>query len=197
MTYRPLTRPVERTLGAGQLASGAMRIIAGSARGRRLVVPEGEIVRPTGDRVREAAFNSLYSAGAIEGVTVLDLFAGSGAMGLEALSRGADHVTFVDASPIAIDAVQTNVDALGFAERATVRRADAMTYVASSPAVDVAILDPPYPFDEWSTLLGQVPAEVVVVESDREIELGPRWESFKCGRYAATVVELARAVRSD
>ena len=76
-----------------------MRIVAGSLRGRKLSTLTGTDVRPTGDRVREAVFNALGSMGVIEDATVLDLFAGSGALGLEAISRGAKHVTFVDSSP--------------------------------------------------------------------------------------------------
>ena len=85
-----------------------MRIVAGAARGRRLVVPKGTDIRPTSDRVREAIFNSLHSAGLVVDRTFVDLFAGSGGLGLEALSRGAAHVTFVDTNPAALEAINTN-----------------------------------------------------------------------------------------
>ena len=84
-------------------------MVAGSARGRRLEAPEGTTTRPTGDRVREAVFNSLHSLGAVEDASVLDLFAGSGALGIEALSRGAAEATFVDSDRRAVDLVQANL----------------------------------------------------------------------------------------
>jgi 16S rRNA (guanine966-N2)-methyltransferase len=171
-----------------------MRIVAGSARRRRLNTLEGTDTRPTSDRVREAVFNALYSAGAVDDVTVLDLFAGSGAMGLEALSRGAAFVTFVESSPAALRVLRDNIDLLGFDDRCTVLPVDALRYIDAAPSFDLAILDPPYAFDGWARLLASVHADVVVVESDRIIELGARWASFKQARYAGTVVELARVV---
>ncbi len=171
-----------------------MRIVAGSAGGRRLVVPEGLDVRPTSDRVREATFNALDSIGAIRDSAVLDLFAGTGALGLEALSRGAAQATFVDRSPSALAAVRANVDSLGFADRVTIVRADAMERLALSvERYDLAFLDPPYGFDSWPELLERVDAEVLAVESDREIDVSPRWVAFRQKRYAGTVVVLARA----
>ncbi len=169
-----------------------MRIVAGTARGRRLMTPEGTDVRPTKDRVREAVFNSLHSHGEVEDRTVLDLFAGSGAMGLEALSRGASRCTFVDRDRRAIAAIHHNLDALGFADRATVRHADSPGVLASLGPHDVALLDPPYDFDDWASLLDALPARVVVIESDREIVPGEGWEVLKAGRYAGTVVCIAR-----
>jgi 16S rRNA (guanine966-N2)-methyltransferase len=83
-----------------------MRVIAGTARGRRLVAPTGSSTRPTSDRVREATFNALGSLGVVVDATVLDLFAGSGAMGIEALSRGAAHATFVDQDRAARAAIE-------------------------------------------------------------------------------------------
>ena len=171
-----------------------MRIIAGTARGRRLVSPDGQDVRPTSDRAREATFNALHSAGAIEAATVLDLFAGSGALGLEALSRGADHVIFVDSSPVALAAVRANLDLLGFTARATVVAGDAMAdFPGRGSEYDLALLDPPYAFDRWPDLLRQLTARVIMVESDREIDVAPRWVAFRQKRYAGTVVTLARA----
>lgn len=171
-----------------------MRIVAGTAKGRRLVVPEGVEVRPTSDRAREATFNALNSMGALRDATVLDLFAGTGALGLEALSRGAAHVTFVDRSAAAVAAVRANVDALGFADRASVVRADALDRASrAGDGYDLALLDPPYGFDAWPELLERVEAEVLIVESDREVDVGPRWVAVRQKRYAGTVVVLARA----
>lgn len=169
-----------------------MRIVAGSAGGRNLVTPEGDDVRPTKDRVREAIFNSLHSYGWIEDATYLDLFAGSGALGLEALSRGAEHCTFVDNDRRAIAIVDENVRRLGFGDEATVRQGDAMALAASLPPHDVALLDPPYQFDQWDELLGALPVELVVIESDRPIPPGPGWETLKEKRYAGSFVVIAR-----
>ncbi len=171
-----------------------MRIVAGTARGRRLVAPPGDAVRPTTDRVREALFNSLGSLDVVRDATVLDLFAGSGALGIEALSRGAAHVTFVDRSADALRTVRENLERAGLASRATVLRADALDHVRRSDAgrVDLALVDPPYAFDEWSSLLDELEAEVVVMESDREIDPGERGTLVRARRYGGTVVTIAR-----
>jgi len=122
-----------------------VRIIAGERRGARLVAPAGRETRPTGDRAREALFAML---GDVAGLRVLDAFAGSGALGLEALSRGAAHATFWETSAEALRAVRANVAALGYDERSTVRRADAVRRMAAeaaqAAAYDLILLDPPY-----------------------------------------------------
>jgi 16S rRNA (guanine966-N2)-methyltransferase len=128
-----------------------MRIVAGEFRGRRLSAPAGRETRPTADRVREAVFSLI---GAVEGMAVLDLFAGSGALGLEALSRGAASATFVDRSPRAVASLRANVGALGVEDRARVVARDWRAAVAADRAAgrtyDLIILDPPY------TLLGRI-----------------------------------------
>jgi 16S rRNA (guanine966-N2)-methyltransferase len=169
-----------------------MRIVAGTAGGRNLVTPEGDDVRPTKDRVREAIFNSLHSHGHVEGCRFLDLFAGSGALGLEALSRGAADCTFIDHDRRSIAVVTENVDQLGFGDRAVVRQADGMAVAGTMTPHDVALLDPPYSFDAWPELLAAVPAEVVVIESDRSIDPGAGWEILKEKRYAGSFVVIAR-----
>ena len=120
-----------------------MRIIAGSHKGHRLVTPKGIDTRPTGDRVREAAFNLI---GPVTGATVLDLFAGSGAMGLEALSRGAERAVFVESDRDAVRAIEANLDKLGL--RAAVTRGDAVRALAQEAAAgrryDLVLVDPPY-----------------------------------------------------
>ena len=128
-----------------------MRIVAGAFRGRSLVAPKGHSTRPTADRVREAMFNVLEHAPwgrPPTGARVLDLFAGSGALGLEALSRGAAFCLFVDHDPAAEAAVLANLGALGLGDRARVLRRDASRLGARSsadgPAFDLAFLDPPY-----------------------------------------------------
>ena len=122
------------------------RIVAGSARGRRLRTPTGQRTRPTADRVREALFSALESAlGSLEGLRVLDLYAGSGAVGLEAMSRGAGVATLVEGDRRTARLVQQNADDLGF-RRAEVVAAPVEKAVALPPRApyDVAFLDPPY-----------------------------------------------------
>jgi len=120
-----------------------MRIIAGTHRGHRLVAPRGLDTRPTGDRVREAAFNLI---GPVDDASVLDLFAGSGAMGLEALSRGAERVVFVESDSAAVRAIEQNLDRLRL--RATVLHEDAARALRAeaqaSRRYDLVISDPPY-----------------------------------------------------
>ena len=122
------------------------RIIAGEAGGRRLAVPPGEGVRPTSDRVKESVFSAL-GPGRLVGARVLDLYAGSGALGLEALSRGAERALLVERDAGAARAIRANIDTLGFGERAALRRG-AVSAVIAGPApegpYDLALLDPPY-----------------------------------------------------
>jgi 16S rRNA (guanine966-N2)-methyltransferase len=123
-----------------------VRIIAGSRKGARIFAPKGLDTRPTADRVREAAFN-LLGPGAAEDATVLDLFAGSGAMGLEALSRGAAHATFVESDREACRTINRNLDKLGL-DGATVLCQDALTALRADARqgtrYDLVLLDPPY-----------------------------------------------------
>jgi 16S rRNA (guanine966-N2)-methyltransferase len=123
-----------------------MRIIAGSRKGARIFAPKGRETRPTGDRVREAAFN-LIGPSYLEDANVLDLFAGSGAMGLEALSRGAAHATFVESDREACRTINRNLDKLGL-EAATVLCQDALTALGADARAgtryDLVLVDPPY-----------------------------------------------------
>ena len=170
-----------------------MRVVAGTARGRRLVAPAGRRTRPTSDRVRESIFNALESLGAVEGATVIDLFAGSGALGIEALSRGAAHCTFVEPERAALTAIRANLATAGVAGRATVEPRTAEAYLAANPApVDLALCDPPYAFAGWADLLAELAAGLVVCESDRPVDLGPRWDAARTRRYGGTVVTFGR-----
>ncbi len=118
-----------------------MRIIAGAWRGRTLVAPPGATTRPTGERMREALFSMLISRiGTFEGLRVADLFAGTGALGLEALSRGAAHCTFVEQDRVALEAIEANVAKLGAS--ATIL-AQAAARFAGGP-FDLVLIDPPY-----------------------------------------------------
>ena len=169
-----------------------LRIIAGEARGRRLSTPDGMEVRPTTSRVREAVFNSLHSQGCLEGADVLDLYAGSGALGLEAVSRGAASATFVESAPPALAALKANIEATGFNDRCRVVPGEVMKELPGlGDGYDVVLCDPPYRFDAWPELLSRIPADTVVAESERAVELGPDWDVVKQRRYAGTVVVIA------
>jgi 16S rRNA (guanine966-N2)-methyltransferase len=123
-----------------------MRIIAGAWRGRKLAAPEGLATRPTADRVREALFSMLQSRlGSFEGLRIADIFAGSGALGLEALSRGAAQCTFVERDPAAIAALRKNIAALG--ADADIRTTAAEALRAAPAPCDVVFMDPPYRSD--------------------------------------------------
>ena len=130
-----------------------MRIVAGQFGGRRLVMPKDSRVRPTADRVREAWMSILGDE--LAGARVLDLFAGSGALGLEALSRGAESVTFVELNPPSLKALHENIGTLGAEGSTTVHRGDAMRFAErlSSGAFDVVLADPPYTVDHASQLV--------------------------------------------
>lgn len=154
-----------------------MRIIAGSRKGARIFAPKGRETRPTADRVREAAFNLI---GPVGGARVLDLYAGSGAMGLEALSRGALRVTFVEADRHAVRAIERNLDRLRL-PGAEVAPGDAARRVAADAAAgrryDLVLIDPPYDMLETAlrTLAPHLPRVValdglVVVESNARAE---------------------------
>jgi 16S rRNA (guanine966-N2)-methyltransferase len=120
-----------------------MRIIAGAWRGRTLIAPKGDATRPTADRTREALFSMLVSRlGSFEGLRVADLFAGSGALGLEALSRGAAHCTFVETDRAALDALKANVTKLG--ANADIRAQSVLTLGVATQAFDLILMDPPY-----------------------------------------------------
>lgn len=122
-----------------------MRIIAGEWRGRRIAAPPGRGVRPTGDRIREAWLSAM--GGRLDGLRVWDLFAGSGALGLECLSRGAAHCTFVERAPAALRVIRANIDALGAGDRSRVVHADVHGWLGADPPPappDLALADPPY-----------------------------------------------------
>jgi 16S rRNA (guanine966-N2)-methyltransferase len=126
-----------------------MRVIAGAWRGRRLVAPPGETTRPTSDRARQTVFDVLWhrrwaGRGVIEGARVLDAFAGSGAMGIEALSRGAAEATFLETDPAALAAIRANLRACRAEGRARVLRADATAPPRAPAPCGLAFLDPPY-----------------------------------------------------
>lgn len=170
-----------------------MRIIAGTARGRRLFGPEGRGTRPITDRAKEGIFNMLVSHAAVEDCQVLDLYAGSGSFGLECLSRGAAHVTFVEMDRRAAGIIKKNLAHLGFEDRATIRTTTVALAVAGASPVDLAFCDPPYPDDPWAELLPALRADVMVGHADREVALTPEWEEVRRRSYGrAKIVVAAR-----
>ena len=182
-----------------------MRIVAGTARGRRLVAPNVSTTRPTNDRVREAIFNALFSIDDIvTDASVLDLYAGTGALGLEALSRGAAQVTFVERDPRALAALTANIAGTGVDEHAvTVARTTAERWLdtrSEHTSFDLAFLDPPYEFDDWPTLIDRVPAGMAVIETNRDlvalVEASRCWEVIRHRRYGGTVVIMVRRYAS-
>ena len=174
-----------------------MRVVAGAYGGRRLAAPDGSATRPTSDRVREALFSVLGTS--VQDARVLDLFAGSGALGIEALSRGAASAVFVDRAPRAISAVRANLAALGI--DADVRRIEARAWLRTAPArseaYDLVFLDPPYRRAaelgrELSEGLAAVlaPGARVVTESDRRDRLELDLPVADERRYGDTVIRI-------
>lgn len=170
-----------------------MRIVAGAFGGRRLVVPRDPRVRPTADRVREAWMSILGDA--LEGARVLDLYAGSGALGLEALSRGAASATFVELSPRSLEALRANIEAFGVEDRVTVHRADALRFAERLPAeaFDLAFADPPYTADAAERLVALFRrhpfARILSVEHPAE----RRVAGDETRRYGDTALTFCRA----
>jgi len=192
-----------------------MRVIAGENGGRRLVAPPGRATRPTSDRVREATFSMVESsmadnAATLQGATVWDLFAGSGAMGIEALSRGAAHATFVDQARTAVSVIRANLAALGYGpQRSSVVCADVLNWAAApgglaggSPEqakpvqarIDLVMADPPYAWQGWDVLLEHLAhlRPLVLAETGASLALPPGWVALRAKRYGGTVVTLAR-----
>jgi 16S rRNA (guanine(966)-N(2))-methyltransferase RsmD len=174
-----------------------MRVIAGMYGGRRIAAPPGSRTRPTSDRVREALFSILGAR--VDGARVLDLFAGSGALGIEALSRGAESAVFVDDAPAAVRAIRANLDALGAG--AEIRRADALRFLGAAPGsgaqYDLVFLDPPYRLadtlaDRLSEALPAVlaPGAVAVAESDRRAPLALDLPQLDERRYGDTLIRI-------
>jgi 16S rRNA (guanine966-N2)-methyltransferase len=174
-----------------------VRVVGGRFGGRSLVAPRGRSTRPTSDRVREALFSILGDF--VPGARVLDLFAGSGALAIEALSRGATEAVLVDTSPAAVAAMRRNLDAVG--AEAQVRRQDALSYLrgASRDArqYDLVFLDPPYRHAstlgrELTAVLGPVlaPAARVVTESDWRAPLGLDLDLLDERRYGDTLIRI-------
>jgi 16S rRNA (guanine966-N2)-methyltransferase len=178
-----------------------MRVIAGRLGGRLLKAPRGRVTRPTSDRVREGLFAML---GAVDGASVLDLFAGTGALGIEALSRGAERAVFVERDAGAAKALTANLKALGLGSVETeVRRRDVLGALRSArtskETYDLVFIDPPYrQAHDWGRELSVIlpsllgPAARVVVESDRRAPLDLEMEVEQERRYGDTSIRIHR-----
>ena len=195
-------RPAPPRLRSAPLGTmgGMTRVIAGSARGRRLTVPDGSATRPTSDRAREGLFSSLLSLVDLQDARVLDLYAGSGALGLEALSRGAAGATFVEQDPDAVAALRDNVERLGLPGAHVLAVAvERFLAVDPEPRYDLALVDPPYELDVVPVLDLLHPwlaaDAVVAVERatrGRELAWPNGYEPVRERRYGAATLWYAR-----
>ena len=180
-----------------------MRIITGKAKGIRLKTLEGDTTRPTAERVKEAVFSMLQFD--LEGRAVLDLFAGSGQLGLEALSRGAAHAVLVDKSKAAIKIIEENAIKTKLALECTIKLSDAMDYLRRNRGTkfDIIFLDPPYAAGLYAPTLRLMlecqilkPTSLIVCESDTEeifagdMLLAERFEIQKTSKYSKTVITV-------
>lgn len=184
-----------------------MRVITGSARGRRLQTLEGNDVRPTTDKVKEALFSIVQFE--LEGRRVLDLFAGSGQLGIEALSRGADSCVFVDASKKAIEVVRENLAATNLARLGSVIHGDSLRYLQTSrDRFDLAFLDPPYGTGTLQKALSLLPrlmkeTGVIICESPKG-EAVPEtvgdfqvWRTYQYSKVTLTVYRVPTREEAD
>jgi 16S rRNA (guanine966-N2)-methyltransferase len=174
----------------------ALRVVGGEARGRVLRAPKGGGTRPTSDRVREAMFDVLATMAAVDGAVVADLFAGSGALGIEALSRGAAQAWFVDHDKEAVAAIGANLRATGFEDRGHVARSDVLRWLHHAPPLELVLCDPPYQYEHWPSLLEALwgVSGLVLTETGDRLAAGPAWEVLRAKRYGGTVVTVARPV---
>jgi 16S rRNA (guanine966-N2)-methyltransferase len=180
-----------------------VRVIAGEWRGRKLVAPKGDATRPTSDRTRETLFNMLASRlGYFDGLTVADLFAGSGALGIEALSRGAASCLFVEHEAAAADAIRANLAALDARTRSEVRRGSVMELGPAKAPHDLILLDPPYGTGAAGVALDRLlrlgwigPATWIAAETGWDEELAIRMLSVagerKVGKAKLWLLQLA------
>ena len=174
-----------------------MRVITGIARGKRLVTPAGRDVRPTSEKVKEALFSALQFD--IEGRRILDLFAGSGQLGIEALSRGAESAAFVDSSAASIKVVKQNLETTGLTDLAKVYMSDYATFAAMCrDTFDIAFLDPPYAeglllpaiksilplMSDYGTIVCEYPPEVEIPENIGGFQI---YRTYRYGKINVTI----------
>jgi 16S rRNA (guanine966-N2)-methyltransferase len=175
-----------------------MRVVAGELRGRRIDGPPGNDTRPTTDKVREAVFNALGSLDLVRDARIADLWAGSGALGIEALSRGAAHCTFVERDRAALRVLRDNLDHLGLDAVGKVIAGDAVAQAAALD-VDLVLADPPYQFEAWLPLLQSTRASFVVAESGRSLDAldglaEAGWQAVRARRYGRTWVTFFQRI---
>ena len=188
------------------MKSWALRIVAGDQRGVRLSAPPGRVLRPTADRVREAVFNILahgrLSASRLSGASVLDVFAGTGALGLEALSRGADHAVFIEKSRIALKALRENVARCRREDHSTIYEGDALKPPKPSRGapVDFVFIDPPYRDALMAPTLDALdaagwfgPATIIIAERASDEAPLEGWVCLQTRRYGAARVDFLMA----
>jgi 16S rRNA (guanine966-N2)-methyltransferase len=166
------------------------------ARGRQLKAKLPPRVRPTTDYAREAIFSMLESRGGLSDLVVVDLYAGSGAMGIEALSRGAAKVYFVDADPVCLAAARANLDPLNLDGESVFVRANLPIWQPPRD-LDLVLADPPYGPLDLASLLSGVAAERVVIENDRHMDAPLGWSVTKTKRYGTTLVTMLEPAKGD
>lgn len=174
-----------------------MRIISGSAGGRKIVAPEGRNTRPITDRAKEGIFNMLMSLGGVSDAVVFDLFAGSGSFGLECLSRGASRVTFVERGREAQRVIAQNLDTLGFGDRATIMATSAESALSTLGHADLIFCDPPYADDPWSVLLDSLDGDLLVGHGSSPIELTDRWVEVRRRKYGRAHIVIAELIGAE
>ena len=181
-----------------------MRVITGTARGKRLItVPGNDLVRPTSEKVKESIFSSIQFD--IEGRRILDLFAGSGQLGIEALSRGVISACFVDNSDVSLSVVRKNLSGTDFENRADIRKSDYKSFLAGKPGVfDIAFLDPPYNkgiladalisvapvMSDYGIIICEHPKEEKMPETARDFKI---YREYKFGKITVTVYKKGEA----
>ncbi len=178
-----------------------MRVLGGTSKGKKIKTPSGSLTRPTSSRVKKSLFDMLCTRMDFFGIEVLDLFAGSGSLGLEAISRGASHVEFVDSAHSVVQVLKENVASIPpEVAQVAVMKSSALGFLKNRISMgvhyDLVFCDPPYLFDEWNELLGQViqvmtKYSIIVIESDREVVLPDGLVVLKVKDYGSTVIILA------
>ena len=178
-----------------------MRVLSGTSKGKKIKAPPGLLTRPTSARVKKSLFGMLSTRIDFFGIEVFDLFAGSGSLGLEAISRGASQVEFVDSAHNAVRVLKQNV--LGIPPdiaRTSAIKSPAVPFlknrISTNAHYDLVFCDPPYLFDDWNELLGYViqvmtKDSIIVIESDREVTLPEGLSVLKVKDYGSTVITLA------
>ncbi len=174
-----------------------MRVITGTARGKRLKTPEGFDVRPTTDKVKEAVFSSIQFE--LENADIVDLFSGSGQMGIEALSRGAGYAVFTDNSKRSLDVINENIKNTGFENQSRVINTNALDFICTTPMkFDIAFIDPPYKqglAEKTLSSVGRIMNDGGKVICEHEKEFVPKEEyenlhikkTYKYGKISVTV----------